>query len=145
MRFVYSICSIVFLLAPVRAQDAGACSTATIRGTYSVTCTGFVSPAPGAPQMPASVLGTVTTAWNGGVTGATKMSVGGTIVNQTVTGTVNVNSDCTGSVSYAQKLNGQPAPNLNVVFNIVNFGAEMNGMSVDQGATLVCKLQLMQK
>jgi hypothetical protein len=143
MRFILTICSTLLLLTPAWAQETAACTTATIRGTYSVTCSGFLSPAPGAPQAPASLLGTVTTTWNGAIAGATKMSIAGTIVDETVTGTATVNSDCTGSVSYTQKINGQAAPNLNVVFNIVNFGKEMNGMSIDAGATLLCKLEFM--
>ena len=42
----------MILLAPAPAQNTAACTAATTRGTYSVMCTGFLSPAPGAPQLP---------------------------------------------------------------------------------------------
>ena len=52
-------CLTMILLAPAWAQNGGSCTTATIRGTYSVTCSGSVSPAAGAPQMPFSAIVTV--------------------------------------------------------------------------------------
>jgi len=91
------------------AEDEKACTKETIKGTYSVTCTGFLSPAAGAPQLPASLLGLVTGDSAGVFSGAAKMSLGGSILNQVAIGPAIVNKDCTGSVKYSQTINGQAA------------------------------------
>jgi hypothetical protein len=121
------------------------CSNETIRGTYSVTCSGFLTPAPASPQVAASLIGTIVTDFPNGITGTAKMSVGGVIVTQVVSGTAQVNSDCTGAVSYDQKINGETAPKLNIIFHVLENGKEIRGMSVDTGATLSCNLRLMSR
>jgi hypothetical protein len=131
-------------LAPALAQS-GACSTASLRGTYSVSCTGFMSPAPGAPQVPISLLGVMYEDWAGRITGTAKASLGGVTVDQAVTGTAVINSDCTGSVTYDQKINGQPAGQLNIVFHVLNDGQEVRGLATDAGSTMSCNLRLMSR
>ena len=74
-----------------------------------------------------------------------KVSLGGAIVDQTVIGTAVVNSDCTGTISYDQKINGQPVPKLNIVFHVLDDGKELRGMAVDAGTTLSCNLRLMSR
>jgi hypothetical protein len=135
----------MILLAPAWAQNTAACTTSTTRGVYGVTCSGFMSPAAGAPQVAFSALGTVTGDYSGRFTGTAKASLGGTIVDQTVSGTLVVNSDCTGSISYDQKINGQPAPKLNISTHTLDDGKEIRGMSVDAGATMICNLRLMSR
>jgi len=143
MRFTMAVLLTTILMAPVWAQNSGACVPATTHGTYSVECSGFMSPAAGAPQVPVSVLGTTTGDWGGTFTGSAKVSLGGTIVDQTVKGTLVGNSDCTGSISYTQKINGQPAPTLNIVAHTLDDGKEIVGMSVDAGVNMICHLKLM--
>ncbi len=146
MRFVIGIVSLtMILLAPAWAQNTGACSNATTHGTYSVTCTGFLSPAAGAPQVAFSAVGTVTGTFAGKFTGGGKASLGGMTVDQTVSGIAVTNDDCTGTISYDQKINGQPAGKLNIVYHILDDGKEIRGMSVDAGANLVCNLRLMSR
>ena len=138
-------CLTMILLAPAWAQNTAACTPAATHGTYSVTCSGFLSPAAGAPQVPFSAIGTVTGDWGGKFTGTAKASLGGTMVDQTVSGTLVVSSDCTGSISYDQKINGQPAPKLNIIAHTLDDGKEVRGMSVDPGANLICNLRLMSR
>jgi len=145
MRFTTSTLLTMILLAPAWAQNGEVCSPLTTRGMYSVLCTGFISPAAGAPQVPISVLGTVSGDYNGKFTGTAKVSLGGMIVDQAVTGIHVLNSDCTGSISYDQKINGQPAPKLNIVTHTLNFGAEIRGMSIDPGSNMTCHLRLMSR
>src|SRR5581483_6583622 len=138
MRSVIGVVSLlVILLVPAWAQDPGSCSTSTIRGSYSVTCSGYISPAAGAPQMPATMIGIVNGTWAGLFTGGGKMSLAGTLVDQTVTGTATVNTDCTGSISYDQKINGQPAGKLNITFHVIGNGDMIRGMSVDPGTNFM--------
>lgn len=131
-------------LAPALAQS-GACSTATIRGSYAVVCTGYMSPAAGASQVPFTMMGSAVADWSGNITGGGKASIGGNVVASTVSGTAVLNSDCTGTVHYDQKINGQPGPPMNLVFHVLNDGQEMRGMSVDAGSNITCSLRLISR
>ena len=142
MRFVLGLAIGLLSLAPAWGQ---ACSNDTIRGTHALVCTGFISPAAGAPQVPFSAIGVVKIDYNGSAVGTAKASVGGVTLDQTVTGTAVLNSDCTGSVSYDQKLNGQPAPKLNIVFHVLSYGQETRGMAIDAGSTMICNLRLISR
>ena len=143
MRLTILLFSSIIPFASGWAQIGPACVPATTQGTYAVLCTGYVSPAAGGPQVPISIIGIVTGDWAGKFTGTGKASIGGTIVDQEATGTFNLKSDCTGSITYTQKISGQPAPNLNIVAHVLNLGKEIRGMSVDPGATMTCSLKLM--
>ena len=144
MRYVVAVISMMTLLAPAWAQSV-ACTPATMRGTYSVTCSGFLSPAQGAPQVPFSAIGVGRGDYSGNFTGTSKVSLGGAILDQTVkTATpAVVNSDCTGTITYIQTIAGQAAPPLNIVFHVLDGGKTILGMSVDAGATMSCTLRLM--
>ena len=142
MKYVIAILSLAVVSMPASGQT---CSSSTIRGTYGLVCTGFISPAQGAPQVPISVLGTVIGGFDGGFSGGAQVSMGGAIVTQTVSGPSTLNSDCTGSITYTQKINGQPAPPLNIVFHVLDQGKEIRGMSVDTGTTMVCSLKLISR
>ncbi len=128
----------VSALAPAWGQT---CSNHTTRGTYAFVCTGFISPAPNAPQVPFSALGAASASAQGVFTGAAKASVGGAIVSWTVVGTQKLNADCTGSITYDQKFNGQPAGQININFHVLDNGKEIRGMPVDPGTTIVCNLR----
>jgi len=144
MRIVIVLLSLtMILLAPAWAQNA--CTAATTRGAYGVVCTGFMSPAAGAPQVPMTAIGTAVGDWGGKFTGTAKVSLGGTIVDQTVSGTWVANSDCTGSIVYTQKINGQPAPNINIVGHTLDDGKEIRGMSIDPGVNMTCSLRLLSR
>jgi hypothetical protein len=121
------------------------CSNATTRGTYGFVCTGFISPAPNAPQVPFSAMGTAVGAYSGVFTGSAKASIGGNILNWTVVGTAHLNSDCTGSITYDQKFNGQPAGQITIVYQVLDEGKEIRGMPIDQGTTITCSLRLMSR
>ena len=142
MRLVIAISALLISMTPAWGQW---CSALTIRGTYGLVCTGTMSPAAGAPQVAFSAIGTAVGDFNGTFTGIAKASIGGAIVDQTVVGTAIIDNDCTGTISYTQKINGQPAPKLNLVFHILDNGKEIRGMSVDAGSTLTCSLRLMNR
>ncbi|HUA60285.1 MAG TPA: hypothetical protein VML19_16100 [Verrucomicrobiae bacterium] len=142
IRFVCIVLVIGLLAGSGWAQS---CSSATTRGYYALVCTGSVSPAPNMPQVNFSAIGTVKIDYNGNATGTAKASIAGLIVDQVVTGVAVVNSDCTGTVVYDQKLNGQPAGKLNIVYHVLSDGQEIRGMSIDPGNTMVCNLRLISR
>ena len=133
---------VVLALAPAWGQ---VCSNHTTHGSYGFVCSGFISPAPGAPQLPFSALGTATANYSGMFTGTAKASVGGTIVNWSVVGTQNLNSDCTGTITYDQKFDGKPAGQININYQVLGYGNEIRGMSVDPGANIICNLRLISR
>lgn len=90
-------------------------------------------------------LGTAVGDWSGKFTGTGKISLGGTIVDQTVSGTSVANSDCTGTITYTQKINGQPAPDINIVGHTLDDGKEIRGMSIDPGVNMTCSLRLLSR
>ena len=62
-----------------------------------------------------SVLGTIVGDWSGNFTRDCQSEPGCTTADQTVSGTLAANSDCTGSITYSQKINGQLAPQLDII------------------------------
>ena len=68
----------------------------------------------------------------------TTLRRGGTILNQQVTGSVSVQSDCTGNSSFAPRINGQPAPDLHLRFFVLEGGKQMKALATDPGTVLKC-------
>lgn len=120
------------------AQDA--CSTSTTVGQYLVVCDGYLTPAPNAPLTPAKILAVASSNFAGEHNGTGTASIGGLIVTQQVTGIAKVNSDCTGSVTYTQTINGQPGPPLSFTFVISENGNRLDGLSTNPGSVLSCVL-----
>jgi hypothetical protein len=142
MRFVVAVMLTTFVAASGWGQT---CSDQNMRGMYSVVCSGFTSLVPNGPQAPFSALGTANADSNGFWTGTTKASIGGVIVEQSVSGTARTNPDCTGSITYEQKINGQPAGQIHDNYNVLKEGKEIRGMSVDPGSNILCNLRLMSR
>ncbi len=142
MRLMVAAICMTAALSPARSQM---CSNSTSQGRYGFICSGFISPAPNAPQVPFSALGTVTSNAAGVFTGGAKASLGGTIIDWSVTGTAKLNSDCTGTITYDQKFNGNSAPPININYQVLDNGKEIRGMPVDAGTTIICNLRLMSK
>ncbi len=142
MRLLIVAAAVLLLLCPAWGQ---VCSNHTIRGTYGVVCTGFLSPAQGAPQVPFSALGTVTGDYSGVFQGTAKASIGGGIVTQVVKGTAVINSDCTTTITYTQTIDGQKAPDLHILAHILDQGQEIRGMALDPGSTMTCNLRLISR
>src|SRR5579864_8680893 len=101
-------------LLSMNGVQAQFCSTQTTVGRYMVTCDGYLSLGPNAPLAPAKMLGTATADDNGTFIGSVTISTGGPTLTQTVKGTEQLKSDCTGTISYATTLNGQPGPPLDI-------------------------------
>lgn len=120
--------------------EAQVCSTTTTIGRYLVECSGYLTPGPNAPLVPAKILGTATADNTGTFNGSATASIGGQIVPQTVMGTEQVHRDCTGVITYAQSLGGQPGPPLDITFVVSQQGNRIDGLVTDAGAVLSCVL-----
>ena len=131
------------LLATVPMWGEGMCSPHTIRGNWGVTCVGNVTPAENAPLSPIRILGTCTSGWDGVFTCEATVSLAGLILTQSMVGKANVNDDCTGTIRYTQKLNGNPAPDMNIRFLIFDNGKTIRGLPVDRGSNMTCTLTRM--
>jgi hypothetical protein len=131
---------IVFLLGFAFAEQGKQCSNRTNTGKYVTVCDGFLTSAPGAPLVPAKLLGFATVDRYGNITGSGTVSLGGVIVQQTVQGTETVNADCIGSITYQTWINGQPGPPLSFTFIISQGGDFANGLSTDSGSGFSCTL-----
>jgi len=127
------------------AQDA--CTTNGVAGNYVVTCNGYISPAPNAPMLPATLLASANAAKNGQWSGTGTLSLGGSIVTQDVksVGPAQVNPDCTGKITYSQTINGQPAPDIHFNFIIGKESEKLNGISTDPGTVFSCTLTRVSK
>ena len=91
--------------AAVRAQPApaGACSDATLNGTYASLASGWTLLAADGSALPVpsprSAVALFTYDGAGGLTGSISSNAGGTVGHSTVTGTYTVNADCSGTLT----------------------------------------------
>jgi hypothetical protein len=122
------------------AQDQNKCSTRTTAGKYLVVCSGFLSPAPNAPLVPAKELALATADRSGTFTGTGTISIGGTILQLTVKGTEELNPDCIGTITYQTTINGQAGPPLDITFFVSQDGDIIDGLVTDPGSVFACKL-----
>jgi len=139
-RFLYFSLSASLVAALALSAQAQQCSTRTTVGKYVVLCDGFLTAAPNTPLVPAKSLGVANGDHFGTFTGDGTISLGGTILQQTVVGTETINEDCTGNITYQQWINGQPGPPLNITFVVSQKGDVIDGLVIDPGAVFSCKL-----
>jgi hypothetical protein len=142
MMIATGVCLLVqgFLLA-TNAAGGQQCTARTTVGRYLVVCEGFLSPAPNSPLVPARELATV----NADSSGTFKstdgiLALGGTILHGTAIGTGVTNPDCTGTITYAQTINGQAAPDLHISYVVSKNGDAIDGIIVDPGSVFSCRL-----
>jgi hypothetical protein len=140
----------LILVSPVliSATPAGAqqCSRKTTVGRYLVVCDGYLSTGQNVPLAPAKELATATADENGTFKSSDgKISLGGAILDLTVVGTEVVNSDCTGTITYTQTINGQPAPPVDIAFVVSKGGDKIDGLSVDAGSVFSCHLTRLER
>jgi len=141
MKLLFALVTVMVASAPANAQ--GFCSTQTIRGSWGITCEGYLTPGPNASLVPARILGTAVSSADGVFTGEATVSLGGVILPQKVVGTAIVSDNCTGTIRYTQTIAGAPAPDLNIRFLIFDNGKLIQGLAVDPGSNLSCTLKRM--
>ena len=101
----------LILLIPLLAVMAAAqtnCNLSLMPGTYAVTYSGWVTvPMPGAAPVtvPGSILGVISIGYDGKINGAGSVAIApGPSMDYDVSGTIQINSDCTGTL----RLNTKP-------------------------------------
>jgi hypothetical protein len=107
---------LVLALCPVVAAQTP-CTVASVRGTYVVSYSGWaLMPEQGAPlplTVPGVILGVVSIGHDGSLSGGETMIVAGQTQEYLITGTVEINSDCTGTLRISTKVKGssdKPSP-----------------------------------
>lgn len=128
------------LAAMVPAAQA-TCSNATLNGVYGILSTGL-----NGALLPASSISRIVLDGAGNATGTKIKSNDGTIVSYTMTGTYQINSNCTGTAVLNQS-GGGGTLHLNLVLNNANKGAFLiqtdanhveSSIAVALGSTIVC-------
>ena len=101
----------LILLIPLLAVVAAAqtnCNLSLMPGTYAVSYSGWVTvPMPGAAPVtvPGSILGVISIGYDGKINGAGSVAIApGPSMDYDVSGTIQINSDCTGTL----RLNTKP-------------------------------------
>ena len=89
---VACVAALVLGIASPAPAGTHKCSLATVAGTYELTTTGSI-PAIG----PVSAVGTMTFDRAGNLSGSQTRSLNGAVAEETFTGTITVNPDCTGT------------------------------------------------
>jgi hypothetical protein len=128
-----ALTALVLGIAPAAKADNKGCSNITIKGTFAYKGAGsIVSP----PEVagPLAQVSTLTFDGSGGVTSSSGViSQNGNIIPVTETGTYQVNSDCTGTLSVQIAPIGIPA---SFYFVIDASGTEMQIICKDSGVVL---------
>ena len=136
-KSIHVTIAVVLVLAfSVSAGAQRVCSVSAIAGTYVVQLSGYLTPGPNAPMVPATLLATAVGDKDGNWTGSGTLSIGGTIVTQDVksVGPAQVNPDCTGGIAYSQTLNGQPGPDIHFNFIVGKNNETLEGIGTDPGS-----------
>lgn len=138
----------IALVSTAHANAQRACSGKAAAGHYGYSCSGVApNPFDGFTIEPFAAYGVVTCDSKGQCHGYGKLSLNGTIVPWThdtrPDAPSSVNPDCTGAVTYAVTVGGNPVPDAHFEFVIVDDGREIKGFSVDSGYTASCQLILL--
>lgn len=103
---VLSVVTLCMSLAPAaNAENNGSCSAANVAGKWAYTYTGVLILPTGA--VPLASVGSFTQDATGNMAGSQNRSVGGASAQETVTGTITVNGDCTGTLDANVYQSGQ--------------------------------------
>jgi len=105
---VWTIAAVIVLAGLMLGESARAnqCRQADVAGKFGFTLTGWLILPTGA--VPAAAVGQANVDNRGNVTGTEARNVGGGYGDETFTGTLTVNSDCTGSMTLNFVEAGQP-------------------------------------
>src|SRR6187455_3442493 len=100
----FMIVTVAMVVAPAAQAQGGpnACTNAAVAGTYTVTCSGFTAAGPAGSLVPMMQVGLATGDADGNWSGSVTINIGGQTVipSAKVTGKANLNSDCTGTITY---------------------------------------------
>jgi len=130
--------AMVLIVSPAFA--APACTQRTTVGAWAFSCEGEVP-----VGVPTRSLGTCTTSPEAYWSCTGQINAGGAILQQEVQGQAQNNPDCTGTIVYDQKINGNPAGQLNINYVILDNGDAIWGLPLNSGGVLACSLRRLSK
>ena len=135
---------LAFAAAPFAANGAG-CDVHQIRGTYSTSCQGFMSPAAGV-YVPIAAIGVQSSDSDGKFNGTGHVSIGGQQLEERFeNGTPELNDDCSGTITYKITLvtpQGEVAqPDQTFAFVVLDHGDRIRSIDIDDGQTASCLLE----
>ena len=105
LLFISIVTLCMGLASAAQAEDNNGCSTASVAGKWGYTYTGTIILPTGA--VPVATVGTYIQDTKGNFAASQNRSVGGAFAQETVTGTVTVNRDCTGTLNANVYQSGQ--------------------------------------
>jgi hypothetical protein len=126
VAWIFALLVVVALIPTANAAER--CTTASLKGNYGFTASGYFPN--GAGNAPIVATGVTTLDGEGNVTATVTASFNGDVQTFPYTGTYSVNPDCTGSVTATP---GSGLANFSIV--VVRGGAEILGMDSDPGNT----------
>jgi hypothetical protein len=126
---IAAVTALALGITPTAKADNRGCSDATLKGTFAVKGTGYIT-APPAMAGPLAGVGTETFDGEGGRTATAMLSINGNIIPVTEKGTYKVNSDCTGTYTV------QGTPDSHHFFVIHDSGNELEWICIDPGLVL---------
>jgi len=93
----------LILLIPLLSAAAAAqvtCTLASLKGTYAVSYMGWLSVVEGSTTTtyPGTILGVISIGWDGKLSGGDAVAGFGPVVDYDIAGTVELKSDCTGTL-----------------------------------------------
>jgi hypothetical protein len=137
-RSVLCLAVMVGLGFSASAQAGDVCSTRGIAGHYIVRCSGFsVDPKTGA-STPVAALLLEHRERGGQSSGSGTISLGGAVAPMEISGSAQVNEDCTGTEHYSQTIGGQPAPSSDFNFIVETDARQIDAILSDQGFVFTC-------
>ena len=143
--FTLAVVFSLLLISATLASAQASCSNKSAKGTYGYSCSGVApNPANGLKVEPFAAYGVVTADGKGQWNGYGKVSFNGAVLPWThdTHEPAIVNPDCTGSVTYAVTVGGNPVPDAHFEFVIVDDGREIKGFPIDTGYAVSCQLIL---
>ena len=132
---IAAVAALALGLSPtVKAADRG-CSNASVNGTFAYTSTGVIT-APPDLAGPVAEVGTQTFDGKGATDATATLSQNGAVFPVAITGTYQVNPDCTGTMTLQVSIPGFPAFPLHVYFVVDDGGNGFQGMETDAGLVI---------
>ena len=133
------VVTIAFLIAQIvstttRAQAEEGCSLGGGAGTFGFTTSGVITAGPAAG--PTSAVGIITFSQNGTFSGLQTRSFNGSLANETLSGTWNVNPDCSGSAVVNVLQNGVLVRTTNLSIVEVDHQKEKRGIFLSPGTAI---------
>jgi hypothetical protein len=137
-RIELCVAVVVALGCSASVQAGDVCSTRGIAGNYIVRCSGFsVDPNTGASS-PVAALLLEHREKNGKSTASGTISLGGIVAPMEISGSAQVNEDCTGTEHYSQTIGGQAAPSSDFNFVVETDARQIDAILADQGFVFTC-------